>query len=497
MGITLNVWVFSGIIGVAYIMGYLMSRTMGRVLAIEGADPEAAQGEEAWAGGQRGGKREKSGKALFQAAAVLTGRAPRSEAAGMPGRASHPGAAEMPGRASRSGMAEMPGRASHPGAAEMPERASRSGMAEMPGRASRSGAAEVPGRASYPGAAEMPGRASRSGMAEMPGRASHPGAAEMSGRATNPDLAAQYGSAMRWEASATTWQEETEAPETAAWQDEPAMSERMAGRREMSMSGGMAGRREMSMSGGKAGREESVLSGGKAGREESVPSGGNAGREAAMMSGRPAWTGETDWEENTEPEGAVLQEARTRTERADRAPRQPYRAGHRGEGREWQRARIQRRYRGRSHREQQAKPAGHPIASPVAGQVDVLESQGRRGVLLTPEDNRVYAPASGKIIRLYPRGNEFLLRTDSGVVLRLRAGERDADMTRDYFRPRIMQNEFVGKGKLLLEYDREALARDGYDTHVSMTVEEGERSYDLSVTGSMWVKNGQDCLWVL
>ncbi len=70
-------------------------------------------------------------------------------------------------------------------------------------------------------------------------------------------------------------------------------------------------------------------------------------------------------------------------------------------------------------------------------------------------------------------------------------------MTRDYFRPRIMQNEFVGKGKLLLEYDREALARDGYDTHVSMTVEEGEDSYDLSVTGSMWVKNGQDCLWVL
>ncbi len=40
MGITLNVWVFSGIIGVAYIMGYLMSRTMGRMLAVEGADAE-------------------------------------------------------------------------------------------------------------------------------------------------------------------------------------------------------------------------------------------------------------------------------------------------------------------------------------------------------------------------------------------------------------------------------------------------------------------------
>lgn len=168
-----------------------------------------------------------------------------------------------------------------------------------------------------------------------------------------------------------------------------------------------------------------------------------------------------------------------------------------GETREWRQNPIRRRYRSRQYREQQAKPSGHPFASPVAGQVDVLNNQGRRGVLFTPEDNRVYAPASGKIIRLYPRGNEFLLRTDSGVVLRVRAGERDAEMTRDYFRPRVVQNEFVGKGKLLLEYDREALARDGYDTHVFMTVEEDEGNYNLSVTGSVWVKNGQDCLWVL
>ncbi len=158
---------------------------------------------------------------------------------------------------------------------------------------------------------------------------------------------------------------------------------------------------------------------------------------------------------------------------------------------------IQRRYGSRQHRQQPVKPSGHPIASPVAGRVEVLSGQGHRGVLLTPEENRIYAPASGKIIRLYPRGNEFLLRTDSGVILRVQAGERDAEMTEDYFRPRIVQNEFVGKGKLLLEYDREALARDGDDTHVSMTVEEDADSYNLSVTGSMWVKSGQDCLWVL
>lgn len=213
---------------------------------------------------------------------------------------------------------------------------------------------------------------------------------------------------------------------------------------------------------------------------ESVDAEPLAQREKPVQNLRAAWqekTGQTQEAEHSE--GAVQQER------------------WQGETREWRQDPIRRRYRSRQYREQQAKPAGRPFASPVAGQVDVLNNQGRRGVLLTPEENRVYAPASGKIIRLYPRGNEFLLRTDSGVVLRVRAGERDAEMTQDYFRPRVMQNEFVSKGKLLLEYDREALARDGYDTHVSMTVEENEGNYNLSVTGSMWVKNGQDCLWVL
>lgn len=192
---------------------------------------------------------------------------------------------------------------------------------------------------------------------------------------------------------------------------------------------------------------------------------------------------ETEYQEDMIQTGGMTREA-------DRAKTM-------GETRRWRHNPVQRRYHSRYHREQQTKPSGYPFASPVAGQVDVLSSQGRRGVLFTPEENKVYAPASGKIIRLYPRGNEFLLRTDSGVVLRVRAGERDAEMTRDYFRPRVVQNEFVGKGKLLLEYDREALARDGYDTHVFMTVEEDEGNYNLSVTGSQWVKNGQDCLWVL
>ncbi len=338
MGITLNVWVFSGIIGVAYIMGYLMSRTMGRVLATEGADAEP--GETAWA--------------------------------------DRPGLRETAARRGQTGSGETAW-------------ADRPGLRETAARRGQTGSGETVW-------------------------ADRPGLREASAQSCGTDQGEE------------TWGDSAE-------QQEPHVQSRRAGRS------------------------------------------GTSWIDAAALRQK---------------------QARYRGERAYTAGRQSQDVeDDRGETREWQKARVPRRYHSRSHREQQARPAGHPIASPVAGQVDILESQGRRGVRLTPEDNRVYAPASGKIIRLYPRGNEFLLRTDSGVVLRLQAGERDAEMTRDYFRPRVVQNEFVGKGKLLLEYDREALARDGYDTHVCMTVEENENSYDLSVTGSMWVKNGQDCLWVL
>ena len=72
MGITLNVWIFSGIIGAAYIMGYLMSRTMGRVLALEGADPAAQEETAPWS--EKTGKesRARFGRGTrFESAAVL------------------------------------------------------------------------------------------------------------------------------------------------------------------------------------------------------------------------------------------------------------------------------------------------------------------------------------------------------------------------------------------------------------------------------------------
>ncbi len=148
-------------------------------------------------------------------------------------------------------------------------------------------------------------------------------------------------------------------------------------------------------------------------------------------------------------------------------------------------------------KERLARRMGKAIASPVSGVVKVLSEGGKRGVTILPEEGRVFSPVSGKIVRLCPAGNEFLLRTDLGMELRLQVGGSDEDMAERCYRPRVVRNEVVNKGKLLLEFDRERLAAQGCDYSVQMTLESGDGRREIEVTDRERVKNGQDCLWVV
>lgn len=150
----------------------------------------------------------------------------------------------------------------------------------------------------------------------------------------------------------------------------------------------------------------------------------------------------------------------------------------------------------RNHNKEKRIPLGWAIGSPVAGDVSLFYEGNRRGALIQSDQGRMYAPASGKIIKLYPMGNRMMLRTDSGVELLLQVGGEVDELCGFYFRPRVVQNEIVSKGKLLLEYDRERLLAEGVDTGVSISVEAAENLRDITVTGKERVKAGEELLWV-
>lgn len=139
---------------------------------------------------------------------------------------------------------------------------------------------------------------------------------------------------------------------------------------------------------------------------------------------------------------------------------------------------------------------GWQVGSPVSGHAEIRREGPEAEIVIRPEEDRLYAPVGGKIIKLYPMGNAFRFRTEFGAELYIQAGDVIDDMLGRYFRPRVVQNEIVGKGKLLLEFDREGLEAEGLLPEVSIRVDHYIYGNDVIATAAERVKAGEEILWL-
>lgn len=136
------------------------------------------------------------------------------------------------------------------------------------------------------------------------------------------------------------------------------------------------------------------------------------------------------------------------------------------------------------------------VGSPVSGEVEDLREGERPVVVIRPGEDKIYAPAGGKITKLFPLGNALLFQTEFGAELYIQAGDSGDELLGRYFRPRVVQNEIVGKGKLLMEFDRRGLEAEGASARVSVAVENGMYdSYILAAAGER-VRCGEEILRV-
>lgn len=139
---------------------------------------------------------------------------------------------------------------------------------------------------------------------------------------------------------------------------------------------------------------------------------------------------------------------------------------------------------------------GWAIGSPVEGVVTACFEGNRRGAVIAPDNEFLYAPAAGKIVKLYPMGNAMLLRTPEKLEIMLSVGTKGEDLHSMYYRPRVVQNEIVPKGKLLLEFDKEGLEKEGVEVAVSISVEVAEDFRSVQVIHKERVHPGEELLRV-
>ena len=139
---------------------------------------------------------------------------------------------------------------------------------------------------------------------------------------------------------------------------------------------------------------------------------------------------------------------------------------------------------------------GRAIVSPAQGQVTVAEENGRRIQRITPEQGKIYAPASGRISRLYPMGSAMLLQTEFGADVLIRAGEGVDDMCSDFYRCRVMEHEYVRKGALILEYDPEGIRARGANPEVLVSVENEDEVGKVTMSEESRMKAGDPLLYI-
>lgn len=139
-------------------------------------------------------------------------------------------------------------------------------------------------------------------------------------------------------------------------------------------------------------------------------------------------------------------------------------------------------------------PLGRSIASPASGEVHLLGEEGGCGAVIVPEEGKIYAPASGKITRLFPMGNAFVLRMEDNGELLIRVGREPDELCNLCFRPRIVQNEIVNKGKLLMVYDREQLQAAGEDISVTVSLQSGAVGKEVALIQEGRVKAGEELM---
>lgn len=137
------------------------------------------------------------------------------------------------------------------------------------------------------------------------------------------------------------------------------------------------------------------------------------------------------------------------------------------------------------------------VASPVSGKVIPVskvndeafasEMMGK-GVGIIPNDGKVYAPFDGTISALFDTNHAVGLTGENGLETLIHIGIDTAKLDGKGFEVHTKTDASVKKGDLLVEFDKELLEKEGFDTTVIFIVVNMDQVKDMKIEDEKTVK---------
>ncbi len=87
-----------------------------------------------------------------------------------------------------------------------------------------------------------------------------------------------------------------------------------------------------------------------------------------------------------------------------------------------------------------------------------------KGMAIKPAAGRVVAPCDATVDMMFETGHAVSLKSANGVELLIHVGIDTVNLQGKHYTVHCKAGDEVKKGQLLIEFDRDAIAAEGYDT---------------------------------
>ena len=143
------------------------------------------------------------------------------------------------------------------------------------------------------------------------------------------------------------------------------------------------------------------------------------------------------------------------------------------------------------------------VKSPISGKVielakvnDPVFSSGAmgKGVAIEPVDNKVYAPFDGVVKFIADTKHAIGLLSDDGVEVLIHVGMDTVKMQGRGFNVKTSVNSKIKAGDLLLEFDRNAIEKEGYSLITPVVITNADNYEDNVLCINEEVKNGREII---
>lgn len=145
------------------------------------------------------------------------------------------------------------------------------------------------------------------------------------------------------------------------------------------------------------------------------------------------------------------------------------------------------------------------ITAPISGEVVALEKVKDEafstgilglGVAIQPDEGIVVAPADGQISTMFDTGHAVSLVTEDGAEILIHVGIDTVNLKGKYYNILKHTDDKVQKGEVLIEFDMEAIAQEGFDTITPVLVCNTDDFENISLGETAHVNRGDDLLYL-